>query len=362
MNKMTSKISLIGLLLTTVYLSNTANAGSTCWKNTETRGVGLIPGNCDEGQMKSGLLCYEKCQSKNGVNMSVVAGVCAEKCPDGWRDDGAFCNKPAVGYTRGALWFSMENCNMWTKKPENIINFPNGCEKSWGAIYPKCKPGYVADTASHCSLECPTTNGKKWNDIGISCAKPDYLKNSYIVKPITPKCAPGMVYDAGLCYKPCSKSEFTGVGPVCWEKCPADLPTDCGAMCGKTWKDCASAVGQQVIAVGNAIAKITALITTAGTSAAAEASAIAALKQTIAEISKAIAKSFGKQLISQVAMNDLIPALKQYMPEEWAKKIADMIGDPEGYDYKAMLRSLDPTGLANAVKAFELEMCMEHKS
>lgn len=46
-----------------------------------------------------------------------------------------------------------------------------------------------------------------------------------------PLCEAGQEYDAGLCYDPCSEG-YSGVGPVCWERCPVDFIDD-GAFCRK---------------------------------------------------------------------------------------------------------------------------------
>jgi hypothetical protein len=46
-----------------------------------------------------------------------------------------------------------------------------------------------------------------------------------------PKCAPGMDYDAGLCYQQC-KAGYHSVGPVCWGTCAAGY-TDDGGTCRK---------------------------------------------------------------------------------------------------------------------------------
>jgi len=44
-------------------------------------------------------------------------------------------------------------------------------------------------------------------------------------------CAPGLQQDAALCYPYC-EADYSGVGPVCWENCPAGF-TDTGADCLK---------------------------------------------------------------------------------------------------------------------------------
>ncbi len=62
-----------------------------------------------------------------------------------------------------------------------------------------------------------------------------------------PNCAPGQDYDAGLCYRNCSKPDFYGVGPVCWQSCSGSTPVDCGAGCAASKKQCGSAVFDQVL-------------------------------------------------------------------------------------------------------------------
>ena len=47
-------------------------------------------------------------------------------------------------------------------------------------------------------------------------------------------CKPHQEEDAALCYPKCKNAAgktYSGVGPVCWESCPAKLDTDYGALC-----------------------------------------------------------------------------------------------------------------------------------
>src|SRR5689334_7600148 len=74
-----------------------AQQGEYCWKTTYTRGVGTIPSDCSFDQQKQGLLCYPTC--KAGYTGFVAS--CFQNCPEGFRDDGAACAKPAA-YGRGA--------------------------------------------------------------------------------------------------------------------------------------------------------------------------------------------------------------------------------------------------------------------
>ena len=61
-----------------------------------------------------------------------------------------------------------------------------------------------------------------------NCWKDAYGRG--VGKPIS-VCAKGLQKDAALCYPYC-KDDFTGVGPVCWQNCPAGFRDD-GAYCAK---------------------------------------------------------------------------------------------------------------------------------
>jgi len=63
------------------------------------------------------------------------------------------------------------------------------------------------------------------------------------------RCDAGEDYDAGLCYRPCNKKGFKGVGPVCWGSCPTGWK-DCGAGCGRKEGDCSGKVTNMIRKVG----------------------------------------------------------------------------------------------------------------
>ena len=63
-------------------------------------------------------------------------------------------------------------------------------------------------------------------DIGVSCQKDSYGRGAGV--PMI--CKPEEEYDAGLCYTPCKNERYNGIGPVCWEECPAGT-YECGALC-----------------------------------------------------------------------------------------------------------------------------------
>jgi hypothetical protein len=90
-------------------------------------------------------------------------------CPSGFRNDGAYCFKPAP-YGRGAgyPWKFGDGLNdkgMY-KRCEKANK--QGCEKNGAIVYPKCKPGYFNVGCCTCSPKCPSN----MKDIGISCHKP----------------------------------------------------------------------------------------------------------------------------------------------------------------------------------------------
>ncbi len=104
-------------------------------------------------------------------------------------------------------------------------------------FYPKCKPGFHPVGCCVCSPDCPTG----MSDIGVSCQKQSYGRTAGT----SMLCAPGLEQNGALCYPKC-RTEFHGVGPVCWQNCPAQQPFDCGAGCATGQGECAKAVFDQV--------------------------------------------------------------------------------------------------------------------
>jgi hypothetical protein len=99
-------------------------------------------------------------------------------------------------------------------------------------------------------------------------------------------CAPGLVKDpsGALCYPACT-ANFHVVGPVCWQNCPAQQPTDCAAGCSTDSTACASAVVNQVI---SPVMMAVSLIPIAGeiSDAAKAAKGAATAAEEAAEVSK----------------------------------------------------------------------------
>ena len=115
-----------------------------------------------------------------------------------------------------------------------------------GALcYPKCKAGFHAVGCCSCSQDCFPGSG---DDIGVSCTKKTTTRGAGVPM----GCPTGTIADetggpVGLCYPEC-KTDFHGIGPVCWQNCPNGM-TDCAAGCSKDALECASTTFDQVFAV-----------------------------------------------------------------------------------------------------------------
>jgi hypothetical protein len=150
--------------------------------------------------------------------------VCWEGCPSGYRDDGAFCAKPAP-YWRGTgyAWeWGDAAFDLSGARDRCVRDNPGGCEQDGLLWYPKCRAGFHNFGCCVCTPNCPAG----MTDIGVSCAKQSYGRG---VGTVPTACSGGKEYDAGLCYDRC-RAGFDGVGPVCWGSCPTGWD-DHGATC-----------------------------------------------------------------------------------------------------------------------------------
>jgi hypothetical protein len=310
-----------------------------CWKWSEGRGVGTVPGYCDpDTQVKSGLLCYPK--PKPGYTN--VAGVAWEQCPSGYKDTGAHCLKPD-SYGRGAGYA------IWNEDKCNTEN-AQGCERSGLLWYPRCKNGFHPVGCCVCSPDCPPG----MTDIGVSCQK-----RSYVVAPITPSCNKDQVYDAGLCYKACGEGQY-GVGPICYKKCPKGT-TPCGineessAACGTDAQDCAEKVFDMVMGVGNVIYKIADTVVSGGgfsnLTQIAKNAAISGLKTAAKSTAKEVAK------LSLEQLKQVIQQKNPSLPPAAVDNLAKMEKNPDTFDYVGFLVNIDPSGLASVAKSFIHDIC-----
>jgi Fascin domain len=306
-----------------------------CWAASQPRGAGTFPTDCGPGQEYDAGLCYPKCEA----GYVGVGPVCWRSCPAGYRDDGAFCAKPAP-YGRGAgyAWKFGDGFDLSSAKARCEKDNPQGCEQSGLIMYPKCNPGFHAVGCCVCSPDCPAG----FTDIGVSCAKPSYGRGAGTI----PKnCANGKEYQAGLCYTPCGAG-FHGIGPVCWaNECPNVFPIRCAAGCARSSADCFNAVVNQVITPLEMVANIAGIVMTGGSSAVAKSAAKTSAKTIAKESIKSQlirkAKEMGKNLAEDAAENAATTFYEAQLTGEFSWE------------------DLDPTGIANVVKAFNKPLCKD---
>ena len=384
------------------------NSAKVCWRDTYTRGVGVVPRNCGPGREEATAgLCYDKCPA----GYSGFANTCFQQCPAGYRDDGLTCWKPGP-YARDAYpwefgdWFDMDGAMARCRKDHG-----NNCvlANANTMVYETCRAGYhqAPVITNLCSPDCPAG----MTDGGAFCGKNTIQRNVGLME-----CNSNQQYDAGLCYDGC-RSGYAGVGPVCWNSCPAKLPVNCGASCAATKGDCALAITDQVTTPFMVAANITMIALTAGAGAGATAGAnagkaggkVAATTGTQA-LGKAAAKEFGKQgfkalvrsalkgaaggaakaAFKDMAIDTAVAAaltgaftvgfnekakadLKEQLTKQVNEQLAGSISDAEidaiintvaegaggGVDFQ--WESLDPTGIADVVRSYNLPICSNVK-
>jgi hypothetical protein len=311
--------------------------GDMCWAASSPRGAGTIPDQCAPDQDYDAGLCYKKCNA----GYKGVGPVCWASCPSGYRDDGAFCAKPAAyGRGGGYPWKFGDGLNLNKAQSRCENDNPQGCEKNGEIIYPKCRGGFHATGCCICSPDCPAG----FSDMGVSCTKPSYGRGAGTI----PKnCSGGKENQGGLCYRPC-EAGYKGIGPVCWaNECPSVFPTKCAAGCAKSSNACFSSIMNQTMSVLEFAGNIAGLVLTGGSANAAKAGAKTAgkvvAKETIKQTLKRKAKEMGKELAENAAEN----AASTFFD-------AQATGEFSWED-------LDPTGVANVVKAFNQPLCKDFR-
>ena len=212
-------------------------------------------------------------------------------------------------------------------------------------MYPKCKTGFHAVGSNICSPDCQFG----MEDIGVSCRKQTYTRET-----VLPSCGAGQLYDAGLCYQQC-KPDYSGVGPVCWGKCPPSHPVECGASCTVSQEACAQNVTDQVLSVLEVAADITLTVVTAGTGTAIKTGVKQGTKIGFSQAAKSLGKNLSKQTISDQIKKAAIKAGKEVgesTAEAWGAALVEA-GTTGEFEWE----SLDPTGIASIVKAYNHPIC-----
>ena len=397
-----------------------------CWKDSYGRGVGTVPRNCQPGFSEDTAgLCWP--DARPGYVCDFF--VCRQAtCPAGYRDDGLTCFKPepykrdeypvnageaAKAAGDGLAWFFTFGTYQATGDT-GLDGALRRCQEVHGdncvtangdtIVYEACKAGYeqAPVITNLCTPSCPAP----MTDGGIFCAKHTYTREASLMS-----CDAGAVNDAGLCYEGC-KAGFAGVGPVCWNACPAKLPYNCGAGCTVDKATCDGAIVDQVLSPAIAAGSIALAVVTGGGSTGATAGAKAGgsagkaagtvaakmaakeafkagLKASVKEALKAGLKTIGKELVvdaaigaglstviwggteiaSQVKMKE---ALREMIKTKVVGSISDervdavvetMMAGAEAQNPAADFpwSSLDPTGIADIVMAYNYPICGDVK-
>jgi hypothetical protein len=341
--------------------------GQLCWKKSFGRGVGTVPTQCSSTSDKDAGLCYPKCPT----GYKGVGPVCWQTCPDGFRDDGAFCAKPEP-YGRGAGYpwqfgDSLDDSGMRSRCERD--HGSGNCEKDGAVYYPKCKANFHKVGCCICSPDCPSG----MPDIGVSCTKQTSTRGVGTV----PSCG-NLSYDAGLCYESCPR-DFDGVGPICWGKCPADFPFQCGAGCAVNQEACAAAVTEMTVETVSVAATILSFpFGGPGAMAAARTGIKAAtnvaktgFKATLVGVKTAVktnAKAFAKAAVKSYLKSQVTDP-KNIVSNIWtvagkagkkgtslaatnaaSREMGELKAEGQ-FDY-TMLMSLDPTGFSSMIYSF----------
>ncbi len=399
---------------------------SLCWKDSYGRGVGTVPRNCEPGFSEDTAgLCWPNARPGYVCDFFVCRQAA---CPAGFRDDGLTCFKPepykrdeypvnageaakAVG--DGLAWFFSFG-TYEASGDTGLDGARRRCSEAHGdncvtangdtIVYETCKAGYeqAPVITNLCTPSCPSP----MTDGGIFCAKHTYTREASLMS-----CDAGAVYDAGLCYEGC-RSGFAGVGPVCWNACPAKLPYNCGASCAVDKAACDGAIVDQVLSPVLAVGSIALAIVTGGGSTgatagakaggaagktaatlaakmAAKEAAKAGLKAAVKKALSTVVKTAAKELVVDAAIGTALStvvwggtkiatqvktrnALKEMVQKRIVGTVSDeridavvdtMMAGAEAQNPASEFpwSSLDPTGVADIVMAYNHPICSDVK-
>jgi hypothetical protein len=201
----------ITLLLLLVAVTFTQDSDRTfCWRDSYTRGAGVILSRCAPTRDRIGMLCYTKCPA----GFRRVGFDCHEVCPNGLVDQGLFCRRMEYGRGAGYPWRFGDgfNDNGMIRRCEADHGRGN-CEKDGLIYYPKCRPGFIKFGCCICrpfSFRCSQFGMDNGFQADLSCGK-----RIRVGDPVPMTCAPGLEQNGLLCYPQCRRT-YKGVGPVCW--------------------------------------------------------------------------------------------------------------------------------------------------
>lgn len=302
--------------------AGSALAADFCWASSYGRGVGTLPTACTGGRNVEVGMCYEPCRT--GYQGAVT--MCLRNCPSGYVNTGLTCHvdKPLL------VGASVDACTFSTSCPSGYTNAGLLC----GLNTPPVPAGYTA------AVSGPAASG-------LDLSREIYDRGIGKAPTI---CEGGKDNSGGLCYPGC-KPNFTGVGPVCWNQCPAGWKP-CGMGCAKSGAACAAVVVGQVAGVGMAAAQTGALVASLGTSAGATTPVTASRFPELALKVEQLKKLYeANKAAITLATNVATVAAAQYKLQN-AVTIEEVAAASA-----AMTGLLDPTGLMSAAAGFVHPTC-----
>lgn len=258
----------------------------------QSRSVGQLPHFCSGEYSEWGIsACYKPCLdgfSSNGLDL------CSRNCPDGWTVSGDLCNATRAVVHNG--FCSGEYPNLYEGRcyksgvqlPWGLVKTPSGYCPTWYIdaglscwrgnplvikLKDKCPKDYDLNgtlcSAKSIALSCPEDYFVKGPLCSLNISKEVNLStaimSSYTRESISHICGSDEENSNGLCYPKC-KIGSLGVGPTCWQICPANL-ISCGIGCANDTKTCHEALHKQVDTPFLAFLQTTFLIATSGASA-----------------------------------------------------------------------------------------------
>lgn len=337
------------LAVTTLVKGQTLEA-DFCWKDSYGRGVGAAVSQCP-GRQKIGALCYSHCP--RGTRR--VGFDCHSVCPSGFQDTGMHCRLSEYGRGGGYPW-------QWGDWPFDYSPAMRRCEQDhgsgscemWGLIwYPKCRSGYHPVGCCLCRPDPPNcpAHGLNWG-VDLSCAK-----RIHIGDPIPMSCASNQQYDAGLCYSHCQNG-FTGIGPVCWGQPPQGW-VDCGFGAASSGAECAQAIADQIVSIGEAVLFIGSL----GTSSTVTPIVKGTTRYNkVKEALQQLGRKIDDLVDSNPDFRDTLQvADKTYKVSQATEELMKVTEPEDMVRLAALVASLmDPTGVSSVIASFTYPVCSRY--
>ena len=322
---------ILGVVVAWFALAFSGNAitADFCWMDSYGRGAGTIPTQCTGGKDNQAGLCYDNCRS----GYYGVGPVCWSNCPAGYVDRGAICHIDQP-LTRDPDWV----CTAW---------FPRWMGGACRWKDTRCPSGYT-----NVGLFCALDSWGKSPPAPTHGSYLDPMKDTYGrgVGTIPQGCTDGKDNQAGLCYQNC-RGGYSGVGPVCWGTCPAGW-VNCGMGCAVSREACAGAVKGQVLSSLQVVATVSGVGTPLVAKKAAELAAVKVAKQQVKSQIRRIGMDVGLDRGKvEAALREKFPTLPSDVIHGLV--VMAMTDSDEKFEWEA----LDPTGIAQAIKAYNQPLC-----